>query len=260
IASNPFWRPLGRRLAVVLTVALALLPGARADVLPAVAKKLAKLELKLASKQAKLAAAQSDLGAAQAALLAAQLQLLQAQDLPTGTPEELAAQVKAVKAATKVSKKATTKVSKLDAKVDKLQAQIADLMADIEALDPGHFDDQGGDGGGDGGDGGGGGSDPTGGNPLDPAASHPLRAIGCGAFDGYATPEAGWELLSETESPAGVSLSPAPLDTVHVAQFFPVAKQVAFPSSVATLDPDQLGQRRLFTSLQLADPTTLSVG
>ncbi|MBM3985937.1 MAG: hypothetical protein FJ296_09655, partial [Planctomycetes bacterium] len=82
----------------------------------------------------------------------------------------------------------------------------------------------------------------------------------CGDLNGYAEPEAGWELLSESEAPGGVSLSPAPLDTVHVAQYFSKNGAVAFPTDVSTLDPDQVDQRRLHTSLSLAQGTVLTVG
>jgi hypothetical protein len=264
----PGARGLPRTLAAaaVFLLVLLLAPAASPELDPAAAKLLAKLEAKLANKELKLEETQAGLLATQEALLAAQLELLDAQALPEGTPEEAAAKQKAVKQAEKAIKKATAKTAKLGKKLDKVNAKIDDLVAQIEELDPGHFDDTaGGDpGGGDpgGGDPGAGdpGGDPQGGGNLDPAASQAILAVDCGDLNGYAEPEAGWELLSESEAPAGVSLSPAPLDTVHVAQYFPGAGLVAFPSDVATLDPDQVDQRRLFTSLSLAEGSVLTVG
>ncbi len=246
---------------------LVLVPATLAELDPASAKLLAKLEAKLAKKELKLADTQVKLLAAQDALLQAQLDLLAAQALPEGTEAEAAAKLKATKQAQKAIKKGAAKTTKLDLKLDKVAAKIDDLVAQIEELDPGHFDDtSGGDpGGGDpgGGDPGGGdpgGGDPQGGGNLDPAASQAILAVDCGDLNGYAQTEAGWELLSESEAPAGISLSPAPLDTVHVGQYFPQAGYVAFPSDVATLDPDQVDQQRLFTSLSLAQDTLLTVG
>jgi hypothetical protein len=246
---------------------LLLAPAASPELDPVAAKLLAKLDAKLAKKELKLADTQAGLLAAQGALLQAQLDLLAAESLPEATPEEAAAKLKAVKQSQKAIKKASAKTAKLGLKIDKLGLKIDDLVGQIEELDPEHFDDgSGGDGGGGdpgGGDPGGGdpgGGDPQGGGNLDPAASQALLAVDCGDLNGYADPEAGWELLSETEAPAGVSLSPAPLDTVHVAQYFPGAGVVAFPSDVAALDPDQVDQRRLFTSLSLAEGTVLTVG
>jgi hypothetical protein len=244
--------PWARRLVGWLALLLLVAPSSRAQLPPDVAKKVAKLESQLGKKQGQLDDQQGALGTAQAALLAAQLELLVAEALPAGTPEEVKAAAKAIKAATAAVKKARSKAGKLASKASKLNAQIEDAMADIEALDPGHFDED---------------DDPippppdpTGGNPLDPVLFPPLRAVDCGDLNGYAQPETGWSLLSESAAPADISLAPAPLDTVHVAQFFPLAGLAAFPSSVLTLDPDHVDQRRLLTSLQLADPTTLTVG
>ena len=87
----------------------------------------------------------------------------------------------------------------------------------------------------------------------------PLR-IDCGDLNGDPAPEAGWTLLGETPSqwPAGFSLSPAPLDTVHVAGKA-IDGSVLVQADVWAVDPDELGQRHRMTSLKLADPTTLTV-
>jgi hypothetical protein len=244
------------RLLLLLLCALLLPTVARAQLDVDTALKVAKLEVKLAKRQVKLAAHQLALADAQVALLAAQLALLDAEALPELTLEELLAKTKAVKLANKAIKKFTGKTAKLNAKIAKCNLAIANLMAKIEELDPGHFDD-GDPGGGDPGGGDPGGGDPQGG--LDPAASMALLAVDCGDLNGYAAVQEGWQLLSQSGAPAGVSLSPAPLDTVHVATWFPGAGKVAFPSSVATIDPDQLGEARLFTSLKLASPTTLTL-
>lgn len=85
----------------------------------------------------------------------------------------------------------------------------------------------------------------------------PLR-VDCGDLNGDAAPEAGWTLLSQTQSPPGITLSPAPLDTVHVAAKA-ASGATLVPADVWAVDPDELGQRHRLTSLQLADPTTLTI-
>ena len=87
----------------------------------------------------------------------------------------------------------------------------------------------------------------------------PLR-LDCGDLNGDPAPEAGWTLLGETPSqwPAGVSFSPAPLDTVHVAGKT-ISGSTPVQADVWAVDPDELGQRHRMTSLKLADPTTLTI-
>ncbi|MHC5210513.1 MAG: hypothetical protein ACYTG2_07340, partial [Planctomycetota bacterium] len=85
----------------------------------------------------------------------------------------------------------------------------------------------------------------------------PLR-VDCGDLNGYPAAEAGYEVLSETTGPAGVSLSPAAADTVHVAGLG-TAGQVVVPSDIYTIDPDELPRQHLLTSLQLAGGTVLTV-
>ncbi len=249
---------------VLLLAALSLLwllPAARAELPPDVAKKVAKLEKKLEKRLAKQVLHTEKLAEAQAALLDAQLAELDAMLLPEGDELEIKAKNKALKAAAKAIKKWLGKVTKLGKKLVKDEEVIADLMAQIEELDPGHFDDSSDPGGGDPGVGDPGGGDPGGdpGGELDPGASMALRAVDCGDLNGYETTQEGWELLSETESPPDVTLSPAALDTVHVGLYVAAQDLVPFPSSVATIDPDQVGETRLFTSLSLANPTTLTV-
>ncbi|HEX5012261.1 MAG TPA: hypothetical protein VFY71_17875, partial [Planctomycetota bacterium] len=235
---------------LLLVLCALLLPWAavRAQMDPAVAKKVAKLSSKLLARQILLDEHQDALAAAQAELLTAQLALTDAESLPEGTPEELVAKTKALKVAHKAIKKWTAKTNALNKKITKDGKVIGFLIEKIEELDPDHFGDSAGDPGG---------GDPQGG--LDPAASNALLAVDCGDLNGYAAPQEGWQLLSQTSAPPGVSLSPAALDTVHVAQFFQLQGKVPFPSSVVTIDPDQLGDSRLFTSLSLANPTTLSI-
>jgi hypothetical protein len=262
---------LHRFLRIALLASLAvLLPAApmlHAQQTPAEVKQLAKLEKKLAKQQLKLAATQLTLDDVAAQLAEAEAQLAAALLLPTGTPEELAAAEKATKLAQKLVTKLGKKVVKWTAKLAKAELKLQGIMAAIELLVPGYFDsdpsgdgggDDGGDGGGDGGgDPGAGGGDPGGG--LDPALALPLMAVDCGDLNGYDATEPGYALLTESVAPPGVSLLPAPLDTVHVAHFFEVAGTVAFPSSVVALDPDQVGERRKLTALVLADPTTLTL-
>ncbi len=83
--------------------------------------------------------------------------------------------------------------------------------------------------------------------------------VNCGDGNGPVPGESGWMLLSEAVAPAGISLDPAPLDTVHVAQTSPTGG-VLFPSDVTTVDPDELPQLHRLTSLQLADATVLTLG
>lgn len=96
-----------------------------------------------------------------------------------------------------------------------------------------------------------------------PLAAQLPRRIDCGDFNGFPTGEPGWELLTETGSLSGVSLSPAPLDTVHVGQFFgnPFGGEplgVLYPVDVLACDPDLLEQSHRLTALQLEDFTELT--
>jgi len=243
---------------LVLLPLLALLPTARAELAPDVAKKVAKLETKLAKRQAKQLLHTEKLAAAQTSLLDAQLAELAAQLMPESDEDETKAKNKALKAAEKAIAKWLAKGTKLGKKLVKDDEVINDLMDQIEALDPGHFDEVVDPGGGDPGGGDPGGGDPQGGG-LDPAASMALVAVDCGDLNGYDAPQEGWSILSETQAPAGISLSPGPLDTVNVAQYFPGKGVVTYPSSVVTIDPDQVDEARWFTSLSLANPTTLTV-
>ena len=95
--------------------------------------------------------------------------------------------------------------------------------------------------------------------PPDAAAQQvlPLR-IDCGDLNGDPAPEAGWTLLGEGLPAPGITLSPAPLDTVHVAGKA-VNGAILVPADVWAVDPDELGQRHRLTSLKLADPTTLTI-
>jgi len=274
-----------RLLRIALVACLAVLlpatPALHAEVTPAQAKQLVKLEQKLAKQQLKLEATQAGLDACAAQLADAEAQLAAAMLLPTGTPEELKAADKALKLAQKLVAKLGKKLVKWGEKLVKAELKFDGIKSDIEVIVPDYFEDtsgggdpggDGGDPGGDGGDPGGGGGDPGGGGGdpgggggdpagggLDPADALPLMAVDCGDLNGYSSTEAGYSLLTETTAPAGVAVSPAPLDTVHVAQFFTNAGVVAFPSSVVALDPDQVGERRKLTALVLADPTTLTL-
>jgi hypothetical protein len=75
----------------------------------------------------------------------------------------------------------------------------------------------------------------------------PLR-IDCGDLNGDPAPEAGWTLLGEGLPAPGVTLSPAPLDTVHVAGKA-INGAILVPADVWAVDPDELGQRHRLTSL-----------
>ncbi len=93
------------------------------------------------------------------------------------------------------------------------------------------------------------------------AQSGPLPwRVNCGDTNGLAQGQPGWLVLSQTSAPAGMSLSPPAVDTIHVAYSSPDGLTVLFPSDVFTLDPDQLSQSHLFTSLQLSDFTVLTIG
>lgn len=91
------------------------------------------------------------------------------------------------------------------------------------------------------------------------------RRIDCGDLDGASSGEPGWELLGESLAPPGVSLSPAPLDTVHVGYHFPdlhgtgTELGVVWPVDVLAADVDELGATHRLTALQLADHTLLSI-
>ncbi|HZL99716.1 MAG TPA: hypothetical protein VFD43_05625, partial [Planctomycetota bacterium] len=90
-----------------------------------------------------------------------------------------------------------------------------------------------------------------------PQQALPLR-VDCGDLNGYATPEAGWSPFGESQALAGVSLSPAALDTVHVAGLG-TDGSTPVPSDCWAVDADELPQRHRLTSLKLADPSTLTV-
>jgi hypothetical protein len=85
----------------------------------------------------------------------------------------------------------------------------------------------------------------------------PLK-VNCGDLNGDPVGEPGYLLLSEAGGPAGISLSPGPVDTVHVAALASDGT-TPVPSDVYSVDPDQVGQRHLSTSLQLADGTALTI-
>ena len=86
------------------------------------------------------------------------------------------------------------------------------------------------------------------------------RHIDCGDLNGYPTGEPGWELLSASQSPPGISLAPAPVTTVHVAGNFPGWNgTLALRSDVLTVDPDQLDATHRLTALQLVDGTVLTI-
>ncbi len=245
-------------------------PALHAELTSAEVKQLAKLEKKLAKQQLKIESTQAHVVDYAAQLVDAEAQLAAALLLPVGTPEEQKAAAKALKAAQKLVTKLGKKVVTWGGKLDKAELKLDGIESDIEVIVPDYFADSSDEGSGDGDPGGGdpgggdpGGGDPGGGDPtgsgLDPAMALPLMAVDCGDLNGYTSTEAGYELLTETTAPAGVSVSPAPLDTVHVAHFFAVAGYVAFPSSVVSLDPDQVGERRKLTALVLANPTTLTL-
>ena len=92
-----------------------------------------------------------------------------------------------------------------------------------------------------------------------PAQTLP-RLVDCGDLNGHATGQPGYELLTETTAPPGVALSPAPLDTVHVAGNFPdFFGTQPLQSDILVIDPDRVDETHLFTSLQLADFTVLTL-
>ncbi len=105
-----------------------------------------------------------------------------------------------------------------------------------------------------------GGEGPPGGGGPPGEFVQPLVAVDCGDLNGYMLPTEGFELLSEESAPGGVVLSVPPIDTVHVAQYFPMQGVLAFPSDVSSIDHDRAGERQLQTALQLADPTVLTIG
>jgi hypothetical protein len=92
---------------------------------------------------------------------------------------------------------------------------------------------------------------------FEPQQTLPLK-VDCGDLNGYPAPEPGWTLMSETAQPAGVSLSPPALDTVHVAGLGSDGS-TPVPADVWAVDPDELSQRHRLTSLKLADPSTLTI-
>jgi hypothetical protein len=258
------------RLALVASFAALFVcaPALRADLDPSTAKKLAKLEGKLAKWQAKVDAAQAKHDGYALELIAAEAAQLAAQALPEGTLAEQKAKAKAVKAATKLIAKLGKKLVKWQGTADKHELKLQEIMQEIEVLVPGYFEsgseeEEEEDGSGDDGDGGDDGDDdPPEDDPLQPELALPLLQVDCGDTNGYDAPEDGWVTLDGTTAPPAVSLSPAPLDTVHVAHLFQHQGEsiVGFPSTVMALDPDQVGERRKLTSLVLADPTTLSIG
>lgn len=91
------------------------------------------------------------------------------------------------------------------------------------------------------------------------AQSLPL-VVDCGDLNGFTTGEPGYELLTESGGVPGVTLTPAPLDTVHVNSAPDPWFGTVWPVDVMTIDVDQLDQRHRFTSLMLDSPTRLSIG
>ncbi|GEM_PF-5057291 len=86
------------------------------------------------------------------------------------------------------------------------------------------------------------------------------RLVNCGDLNGFATNEPGYELLSAGAAPTNISLSAAPLGTVHVAGNFPnFFGDLPLNPDVLAVDPDQLDQTHRNTSLWLADDTELSI-
>ena len=83
--------------------------------------------------------------------------------------------------------------------------------------------------------------------------------VDCGDSHGLPSPEPGWLLFGPTAGLPGLSLSPAPLASVHVAQTSP-GGGVPAPSDVYAVDPDELWQTHRLTALQLADDTVLTLG
>ena len=86
------------------------------------------------------------------------------------------------------------------------------------------------------------------------------RLVNCGDLNGFAAGEPGYELLNASTAPANISLSPAPLGTVHIAGNFPnFFGDLPLNPDVLAVDPDQLDQTHRNTSLWLADNTQLSI-
>ena len=86
-----------------------------------------------------------------------------------------------------------------------------------------------------------------------------LLRLHCGDLNGYPAEEPGYVTLGESGQAPGAGLFPGPLDTVHVATFVPIVQGPLFPSNVATIDPDRLGQTHRFSSLVLADKSVLTL-
>lgn len=86
------------------------------------------------------------------------------------------------------------------------------------------------------------------------------RRFNCGDLNGYASGEPGYELLTQTSAPAGVLLSPAPLDTVHVGGNFPTFWGfLPKKADVLSADPDELWASHRMTSLWLQNPSVLTL-
>ncbi len=95
-------------------------------------------------------------------------------------------------------------------------------------------------------------------NPVRAQQILPLR-VDCGDDNGFPAGEAGYVQLGQTGAgPAGITLVPAPLDTVHIAAKLPYYG-VAYPSDVMTIDPDELSQTHRLTALALQDFTVLAI-
>ena len=104
-------------------------------------KKIAKLEAKIAKKQLLAAKKQAQLLTTQGELALAQSQLLAALLLPEGTPEELAAKLKAIKKATNLVNKKLKKIQATLKKIATLEASVAAFEDQIEGLDDGGGED-----------------------------------------------------------------------------------------------------------------------
>ncbi|MGQ0552224.1 MAG: hypothetical protein ACT4PU_03300 [Planctomycetota bacterium] len=87
-----------------------------------------------------------------------------------------------------------------------------------------------------------------------------LLRVDAGDLNGYTQPAPGWQLLTATSGPPGITLVPAPLDTVHVATFFPSAGVVAFPTDVLSIDPAESSELHRLSALVLANPSVLTIG
>jgi hypothetical protein len=85
----------------------------------------------------------------------------------------------------------------------------------------------------------------------------PLR-VDCGDNNGFPAGQPGWLQLSQAAAPPGVSCTPAPLDTVHIAGNLPYFG-VTNPSDVMTIDPDELWQTHRLTALSLQDSSVIAV-